>query len=93
MKIFLKKYIIPTLILYIVFILRSYYRTGKIVTDITTYIITFFLFLFIITLFLSILQYAQKVTGDLMEGPWSKRIIFIIVALVMIYLYKSTGRI
>ena len=93
MKIFLKKYIIPTLILYIVFILRSYYRTGKIVTDITTYVITFFLFLFIITLFLSVLQYAQKVTGDLMEGPWSKRIIFIIVALVMIYLYKSTGRI
>ncbi len=93
MKIFFKRYIVPTIILYIAFILRSYYRTGKIVTEITTYIMTFFIFLFIVTLVLSILQYAQNVIGGVMEGSWIEKIAFIIVVIVMIYLYKSTGRI
>ena len=93
MKLFFKRYLIPTIILYIAFILGSYYHSGVIVTDISLYILTFFVFLFIVMLVLSILQYAQNVTGELMKGSWSQRIIFIIVAIVMIFLYKSTGRI
>ena len=92
-KEFLIKCIIATIVLYIVFRIWGYYYSGIFVSiSIDDLVLLFFFFIGAMILG-SFLTLAQKKTGDLMEGSWSKRIIFIIVAIVMIYLYKSTGRI
>lgn len=92
-KEFLIKCIITTIVLYIVFRIWGYYYSGIFVSiSIDDLVLLFFFFIGVMILG-SFLILAQKTTGDLMEGSWSKRIIFIIVAIVMIYLYKSTGRI
>ena len=93
MKKFILKSVIPALLLIIGFVIYTYLTTGYISPFGSHHIILFIIALVGISLFWGFLEYAQKVTGDLMEGSWSQRIIFIIVALVMIYLYKSTGRI
>ena len=89
-KEFLIKNLIITVILYIIFRIWGYHYSG-IFVPLSLGDLKLFFFFFIVIIILLVL--AQNVTGDLMEGPWSKRIIFIIVAIVMIYLYKSTGRI
>ena len=81
------------IVLFIIFRILSYYDT-KVFIPLSWKDFRIFLYItFFIAMIWAIIEYAQKVTGDLMEGSWSKRIIFIIVAIVMIYLYKSTGRI
>lgn len=92
-KEFLIKNLIITVILYIIFRIWGYHYSGIFVPLSLGDLKLFFLFFIVIIILRSFLVLAQNVTGDLMEGPWSKRIIFIIVAIVMIYLYKSTGRI
>jgi len=92
-KIFIKKVFLSTTVLFICFVMFSFFKNGTFVDKIHPYILLYLLILFAVFSFWTFLEYAQKVTGDLMEGSWSKRIIFIIVAIVMIYLYKSTGRI
>ncbi|MHD0319511.1 hypothetical protein [Fusobacterium sp. THCT1E2] len=92
-KIFIKRVLIPSTILFILAIMISFFKNGTFVDEIHPYILLYLLILFAVFSFGAFLELAQRVTGDLMEGSWSKRIIFIIVALVMIYLYKSTGRI
>ncbi|GAA6323092.1 hypothetical protein F350042L8_01900 [Fusobacterium ulcerans] len=90
---FLIKNLIITVIFYIIFRIGGYFHSKRF-APISLGDLKLFIFFFIAFIFLrSFLVLAQNVTGDLMEGSWSKRIIFIIVAIVMIYLYKSTGRI
>jgi len=92
-KEFLIKCMITTILLYIVFRIWEYYYSGIFVfISIDDLILLFFFFIGVMILG-SFLTFAQKTTGELMDGSWSKRIIFIIIVLVMIYLYKSTGRI
>ena len=92
-KIFLLKYFLPAVLLFVAFIIWAYITSGIFVPLGIQDFFLFLFFLFGVIVFWAFLELAQKVTGDLMEGSWSKRIIFIIVAIVMIYLYKSTGRI
>ena len=93
MKKFILKSIVPALLLIIGFVIYTYLTTGYISSFGTHHIILFIVALVGITLFWGFLEYAQNIVGELMKGSLSQRIIFIIVALVMIYLYKSTGRI
>lgn len=92
-KFFINKVVFPATILFICFIIASFIKTGSFVKEIQPYVVIYFFILFIILTFWGLLELAQKAVGELMEGSWSKRIIFIIAALLLIYLYKSTGRI
>ena len=49
--------------------------------------------MFLLAMVWAIIEGIKRAIGDLMEDSWSERIILIIVALLLIYLYKSTGRI
>lgn len=49
--------------------------------------------MFLLAMVWAIIEGIKRAIGDFMEDSWSERIIFIIVALLLIYLYKSTGRI
>ena len=92
-KEFLIKYTIITIIFYSIFRIGSYYNTGRFI-PISWADLRLFVFFFVAIISLrSFLALAQKVTGDLLEGSWSEKIIFIVIAIVMIYLYKTTGRI
>lgn len=92
-KFFINKVVFPATILFICFVIASFFKTGSFVKEIQPYIVIYLFILFAILTFWGLLELAQKAVGELMEGSWSKRIIFIIVAIIMIYLYKSTGRI
>lgn len=81
------------IILFIIFRTLSYFDTGIFIPLGWRDFRIFIYIMFFVAIIWAIIEGVQKVTGDLMEGSWSKRIIFIIVAIVMIYLYKSTGRI
>ncbi|WP_278572511.1 hypothetical protein [Fusobacterium ulcerans] len=81
------------IVLFIILKILSYYDTGAFIPLGWRDFRIFIYIMFFVAIIWAIIEGAQKVTGDLMEGSWSKRIIFIIVAIVMIYLYKSTGRI
>ena len=92
-KVFLLKYFLPAVLLFIAFIIWAYVTSGIFVPLGIQDFFLFLFFLFGVAVFWGILEIAQNVTGDLMNGSWSQRIIFIIAAIIMIYLYKSTGRI
>ena len=81
------------IILFIIFRTLSYFDTGIFIPVSWRDFRVFIYIMFFIAIIWAIIEGAKRVTGELMEGSWSKRIIFIIVAIVMIYLYKPTGRI
>lgn len=93
MKNFILKCIIPAFLIILGLVLYTYFTTGKTAPFGSHHIILFIIATVAVTLFWGFLEYSQNVIGELMKGSWSQRIIFIIVAIVMIYLYKSTGRI
>lgn len=97
MKIDVKKLLLKNIlpsILEITFLkLHTYLTTGKIVPIQSSTIQLFFIFLIVTFIFWELLNYFQEITGMVMKEDWLGRIVFIIVALVLIYLYKATGRI
>ncbi|WP_308009405.1 hypothetical protein [uncultured Fusobacterium sp.] len=81
------------IVLFIVFRILSYYDT-KVFIPLSWRDFRIFLYItFFIAMVWTIIEYAQKISGDLMKSSWGIRLAFIIVALLLIYLYKSTGRI
>ena len=81
------------IVLFIVFRILSYYDT-KVFIPLSWRDFRIFLYItFFIAMVWTIIEYAQKISGELMKSSWGIRLAFIIVALLLIYLYKSTGRI
>lgn len=91
-KIFVK-YFLLAFILEILYILKVYMKNGNIVSFQTAHIVLYFLFVLGLFVFWALLDYFQKVTGMLMSESWVSRIIFILVALGLFYIYRVNGRI
>ncbi|MGL4934603.1 MAG: hypothetical protein ACRC51_03940 [Cetobacterium sp.] len=89
---FFMKYFIPSLIIFIIFLIDTYLTNGHLTGAISSYVIIFLFFLFLVTMFWAFLYYFQETVGEVMEKGTIGIIVFIIIALVVIYLYKSTGR-
>lgn len=97
MKFDLKKifcrYFLLAFILEVLYILSVYKKNGNIVSFQMAHITLYFLFILALFVFWALLEYFQNVTGMLMKESWTSRIIFILVALVLFYLYRINGRI
>lgn len=97
MKIDLKKlfmkYLIPSLLLILGFVGHTYFTTGYIASFGIPHVVLFFVTLLFMFVFWALLEYFQNVTSMLMKESWTSRIIFILVALVLFYLYRINGRI
>ena len=97
MKINFKKLILKNFLPSLFFILflkiHTYLTIRKFVPVQSSTIGLFFIFFILTFVFWDLLEYFQKVTGMVMEESWIGRIIFVLGVLMMIYLYKSTGRI
>lgn len=91
-KIFVK-YFLLAFILEILYILSVYIKNGNIVAFQMAHITLYFLFILGLFIFWALLEHFQNVTGMLMAESWTSRIIFILVALVLFYLYRINGRI
>ncbi|MEG0237600.1 MAG: hypothetical protein RR523_15265 [Cetobacterium sp.] len=93
MKIDLKKlfikYLTPSFLLILGFVGYTYFTTGYI----APFGGLFFIALLFMFVFWALLEYFQNLTGILMKESWVSRIIFILVALVLFYLYRINGRI
>lgn len=93
LKNFFLKYFIPSFVLYILFLLDTYISTNIFVPFGTHDIVIFLFILFLVTMFWAFLSYLQETVGEVMKSGTVGIIVFVIVALIVIYLYKSTGRI
>lgn len=91
-KIFIK-YIIPAFLLVLGFVVYTYLTTGYMAPFSTPDIGLFFVALLFMFVFWALLDYFQHITGILMAETWVSRIIFIIVALGLFYIYRINGRI
>lgn len=89
----LLKNILPSLLIEIGFIIWTYLTTGYIASFSSAHIGLFVVILIITFIFWELLNYFQEVTGMVMKESWLGRIAFIIGVLLVIYLYKATGRI
>lgn len=91
-KLFIK-YLIPSFLLNLGFVGYTYFTTGYIAPFGVPHIGLFFVGLLFMFIFWALLEYFQNVTGMLMKESWTSRIIFVLVALALFYLYKINGRI
>ncbi|MGL5582071.1 MAG: hypothetical protein ACRDCE_14105 [Cetobacterium sp.] len=93
LKIFFLKYFFPSVILYVLFLIDTYMSNNVFVPFGTHDIIIFLFLLFLVTMFWAFLYYFQETVGEVMEKGTVGIVVFVIVALIVIYLYKSTGKI
>ncbi|MBC2856958.1 hypothetical protein H3N56_10985 [Cetobacterium sp. 2A] len=84
------KYFLLAFILEIITLLYNYNSLTKFNL---AYIVLYFFFVLGVFVFWALLDYFQHVTGILMAETWVSRIIFIIVALGLFYIYRINGRI
>lgn len=82
-----------SIILFVVFRIFSYHDMKVFIPFSWKDLKIFLYIMFLLAMVWAIIEGIKRAIGDLMEDSWSERIIFIIVALLLIYLYKSTGRI
>lgn len=93
LKNFLIKYILPTLCIQIIFLIYTYITVGYIAPFGSHRIIIFLGILFLVSMFWAFLYYIQDAFGEFMDETWIGRIVFILVALAIFYLFKITGKI
>lgn len=87
------KYLVPSFLLILLLKVHTYITTGILVPVQASTIGLFFVALLFMLVFWALLEHFQNVTGMLMAESWTSRIIFILVALVLFYLYRINGRI
>lgn len=90
---FFMKYFIPSLIIFIIFLIDTYLTNGHLTGAISSYVIIFLFILFLVTMFWAFLYYFQETIGEVMEKGTIGIIVFTIIALIVIYMYKSAGKI
>lgn len=92
-KEFILKYALPSLIIEIILIV-SYYLKHNYIAPFGIYdILLYFLIMFGVSAFWAFLWYLQDTVGIVMKSSLIGKIVFILIALGVIYLYKSTGKI
>lgn len=93
LKIFFSKYFFPSVILYVLFLIDTYMSNNVFVSFGTHDIIIFLFIFFLVAMFWAFLYYFQETIGEVMQKGTIGIIVFTIIALIVIYLYKSTGKI
>ena len=90
---FLLKYILPPILIIIYFTISGYLKTG-IIAPLSWDMFILFLGLFFITSFFWAMTEAIGITlKDFLDSDWKGRIVFIIIAVALIILYKASSRI
>ncbi|MGL5581834.1 MAG: hypothetical protein ACRDCE_12890 [Cetobacterium sp.] len=92
-KDFILKYALPSLVLELLFILYYYLKYGDITPFNYAHILLYFLIMFGVSAFWAFLWYLQDTVGIVMKSNLIGKIVFILIALGVIYIYKSTGKI
>ena len=87
------KYFLLAFVLEVLMILAYYVKYNEITEFKTAHITIYFLLILWLFVFWALLDYFQKVTGTLMSESWVSRIIFILLALGLFYIYRVNGRI
>ncbi|WP_298059869.1 hypothetical protein [uncultured Fusobacterium sp.] len=90
---FLLKYILPPILIIIYFTISGYLKTG-IIAPLSWDILILFLGLFFVTSFFWAMTEAVQISfEDFLSADWKGKIVFILIAIFLIVLYKISGRI
>ena len=87
------KYFLLAFVLEILMLLSYYLKYNEYTKFNYGHVGLYFFFLLGVFVFWALLDYFQNITGMLMKESWTSRIIFLLVALALFYLYKINGRI
>lgn len=90
---FLLKYILPPILVIIFLTIYNYIKTGIIIT-LNFDVLLIFLGLFFVTSFFWAMTEAVQISfEDFLSADWKGKIVFILIAIFLIVLYKISGRI
>lgn len=90
---FLLKYILPTILIMIFLTIYNYLMGGGITPFNKGHIIIFLGFLFLVIMFWGIFEAYQITLENFCKSNWKGKIVFILIAIFLIVLYKISGRI
>lgn len=91
---FILKHILPPALIIIALDTYFYFKNGIIPKIELVEIFKLYFAIFVFWgLFVGLIEYLQMTVGELMEVSWKERVVFIIVVVVMVYLYRATERI
>lgn len=90
---FLLKYILPPILVIIFLTIYNYIKTGILITLNFDVLLIFLGFFFITSFFWAMTEAIGITLKDFFDSDWKGRIIFIIIAVALIILYKASGRI
>lgn len=90
---FFLKYILPPILVIIFLTIYNYIKTGIIIT-LNFDVLLIFLGLFFVTSFFWAMTEAVQISfEDFLSADWKGKIVFILIAIFLIVLYKISGRI
>ena len=90
---FFLKYILPPILVIIFLTIYNYIKTGILIT-LNFDVLLIFLGLFFITSFFWAMTEAVQISfEDFLSADWKGKIVFILIAIFLIVLYKISGRI
>lgn len=90
---FLLKYILPPILIIIFLDVCNYIKTGKTPSLDFGLFVIFLGFFFITSFFWAMTQAVQINFEDFFNSDWKGKLVFIIIAIILITLYKVSGRI
>ena len=90
---FLLKYILPPILIIIFLDVYNYIKTGKIPSLDFGLFVIFLGFFFITSFFWAMIQDVQISFEDFFNSNWKGKLVFIIITIILITLYKVSGRI
>ena len=90
---FFLKYILPPILVIIFLTIYNYIKTGILITLNFDVLLIFLGFFFITSFFWAMTEAIGITLKDFFDSDWKGRIIFIIIAVALIILYKASGRI
>lgn len=90
---FFLKYILPPILVIIFLTIYNYIKTGILIT-LNFDVLLIFLGLFFVTSFFWAMTEAVQISfEDFLSADWKGKIVFILIAIFLIVLYKISGRI
>lgn len=90
---FLLKYILPPILIILFLDMWNYIKTGRTPSLDLGLLVIFLGFFFITSFFWAMTEAIGITLKDFFDSDWKGRIIFIIIAVALIILYKASGRI
>lgn len=92
MKFFLK-YILPPILIIVYFTISTYLKTGIIVSLNWDILILFLGLIFVTSFFWAMTEAVQISFENFFSADWKGKAVFVLIAIILIVLYKISGRI